>query len=770
MQRLGWVDETLIAPRFFRQGLAEELTGAQAADRIAPAILLQATARRQDEVRGVRGVTVLGVEDRFWQGFGEARHPGKGVWLTHTVAEALHVKEGDSISLLLQKPSEIPRESLLGKRNDLVQAWTLPVERVLTDTDAVNPFSLRPGLDAPRTAFVPLALLQAELKLDGRINAILAGGAKPSLAADLHDKLDLDDWGLTLLTPSDRVRELFDKFDRDHDDVLEFREWDGLLAASVVDAIKPTKKNAPTRAEVEAFYRRERDYVTLQSRQLFIEPVAVDAAGKAATDKDYTAARSLVYLATSIEAAHPGSPKPPSIPYSVIAAVDPTYLPAPVAGLADGEIVLADWKNSPLHLKVGDAVMVRYFPPEHHGEPQEESATFTLAGFAPLSGPFADPDITPDFPGITDKRGFEEWQDLPFPYYPRRIQQRDKDYWKQYRTTPKAYVNLTTGQKLWGTRFGKVTLIRFTSKNGVDPSDMKDAVHKSMLAQLPPDKGGFVFDKVRADALAASSGGGFDFAWLFLGFSCFLIVAALLLVGLLYRLNLDVRASEIGLLLATGYRRWKVLQLLLLEALILSGFGALVGCGLAIVYSGLLVRFLGAIWPGGTLQSFLRPHWTIQSLAIGFFASLLVSVATIFWAMLVMGKIAPSALLAGRTTTEREPGLPSRPRWSKWIALAALVLAVASLAATPWTKAGEERAGTFFSGGGLFLIAALAGVAWWMASSRHRTVEGHGWLSIARLGIRNAARHPAQPAHRRSARRRRFSPRCRRSVSPPRGG
>ena len=179
LQRLGWVDQTLIAPRFFRQGLAEELTAAQSADRIAPAIMLQATARRQDDIRGVRGVTVLGVDERFWQGFGDSRHPEKGLWLTRTVAEALNVKEGDKVSLVLQKPSEIPRESLLGKRDDLVQTWTLPVERVLTDADAVDHFSLRPGLDAPRTAFVPLALLQKELKLDGRINAILAGGVKP---------------------------------------------------------------------------------------------------------------------------------------------------------------------------------------------------------------------------------------------------------------------------------------------------------------------------------------------------------------------------------------------------------------------------------------------------------------------------------------------------------------------------------------------------------------------------------------------------------------
>src|SRR5262249_8261967 len=159
-----------------------------------------------------------------------------------------------------------------------------------------------------------------------------------------------------------------------------------------------------------------------------------------------------------------------------------------------------------------------------------------------------------------------------------------------------------------------------------------------------------------------------------------------------YRLNLDRRASEIGLLLATGYRRSTVRWLLLLEALILSGVGALVGVGVGVLYAGLLVGYLGLIWPGGTLQSFLRPHVdSAQSLAIGFGASLLVSVLTIFWATRAFGKIAPSALLAGRTTAEREPGLPSGPRWSKRIAPVALLLGLALLAASPWVQGHEAR-------------------------------------------------------------------------------
>jgi len=250
LQRLGWVDETLVAPRFFHEGLAEELSSVGLAERAAPAVLLRATVRRKGEARGVRGVTVLGVDERFWDGFHEGRRPEKGAWLTRTVADALNVKEGDSVSLVLQKPSAIPRESLLGQRDDkdLVQTWTLPVERVLTDSDAADHFSLRPGLDAPRTAFLPLALLQKELKLDGRVNAILAQQAPVSYYSELNwimprPLVDLDDWGLTLLGPDDRVRVLFDKFGPAPTPLLHFNQWNGLLASSVVKDIKQVKED-----------------------------------------------------------------------------------------------------------------------------------------------------------------------------------------------------------------------------------------------------------------------------------------------------------------------------------------------------------------------------------------------------------------------------------------------------------------------------------------------------------------------------------------------
>ena len=170
-----------------------------------------------------------------------------------------------------------------------------------------------------------------------------------------------------------------------------------------------------------------------------------------------------------------------------------------------------------------------------------------FAGWIPLQGAADDPDLTPRFEGITDRLSIRDWAgNLPFTVDKRRLKKADNLYWDRYRATPKAYVTLATGQRLWGSRFGDVTSIRLA-----DGTRLPDATafDRQLRKQLDPAASGFSFDDTKQNALAAGEGSN-DFGMLFLSFSCFLIVAALLLVGLLFRLNLDRRANAFGLLLA----------------------------------------------------------------------------------------------------------------------------------------------------------------------------------------------------------------------------
>ncbi len=701
LEQLGWVDKALMAGRFFRAELAGEL----GEGRISPAILMRGAATRENEAgkalsRAGR-VTILGVNAGFWSD-GQApegndfwQSAGQEVVLNRALADELGAAPGKTVTLYLQTVSAVPRESLLGKReaSDVIQPLDLKVRAVLPD-QGLGRFNLIPSPEPARNAFVPLGTLQAALGQKGRVNALLVGGGAADLQDRLRQHLTLDDWGLEVKEPKTRAG-------------------------------------------------RSRGYLSLESRQMLVEPAAAAAAERAGREADARLAPTLVYLANTI------SDGKNEIPYSVVAALDPAqapplgpFLPPGVDHLSDDEIVLVDWKESPLHPQAGQPITLAYFRPEDEGRLPEVKATFTFRGLIPFEGVADDPNLTPEFPGITDRLNIQDWNP-PFPFENQRVKRRDEQYWEKYRTTPKAYITLTAGQKLWGSRFGQLTSIRLAPRTG-DLAILRDAFGSALLRNLNPEQGGLVFDDVRRRSLEASTGNT-DFGEYFLYFSGFLILAALLLVGLLFRLNLDRRASEVGILLATGYRSRTVRRLMLAEGTVLAAVGGLIGLVGALGYAWLLLEHLRYWWPTGLERSFLRLHAAPQSFFVGYGASLVVSVLTILWAVRVLAKASPRALLAGVTTPGEAGGVTHQPpRWSVWIAAVAGVGALALVVAGRFVQGHEEQAGTFFGSGALLLAACLAGVWAWMRGTRGRRLVEQGGGALARLGVRNAARHPVR--------------------------
>lgn len=760
LRQIGLIEAVALPGRFFDERLADRVG-------VEPAIVLGATAQ---VVGGetVTDVTVYAFRDegvisgfgefrstwdfdlfdwRTWTppstyrsiaGYSPLRAKAETMYLSPPLADALKLSGPANVRLRLPRPTAIPRDTAFGR----TQASDLTAELVLeTQTlDAADPaahLSLLPSGSEPRTVFVTWSVLQQALSQPGRANALIRSGPSDSVAARLASALTATDYGLTVRTPLRATDDLLRRSDSDGSSALEPREYRRRLPAVTVTAADGDGDKKITRDELLT-YLRGRGSLAVESANLFVPAVAEHAAAEAARGLGLRFAPTISYLANSI------SDGTNDIPYSVIAALDALqpaplgpFLPPGAPPLADDEIILADWAESPLTAKPGDAITVRYFKPESEGSPVEATATFRLRGKVPMTGVAADPYLTPEFPGITDKLTLGEW-DPPFPYDNKRITKRDEEYWDEYRTTPKAYISLATGRRLFGSRFGVLTSIRIAPRSPESLEADAAAFEKTLLSKLKPEDFGYVFQDVRARALAASKGSS-DFGWLFVGFSFYLIAAALMLVGLLVRLNLEQRASEVGLLLAAGYRPQTIRRLWLSEGLIVAVGGGLLGLILAVGYGWLMLRLLAALWPAGEVGSFLELHIRPLSLVIGYFGSLVMCAATIAWALRAFRRVAPAMLLRGVVTTEDDTvAKPIRA----WPATALAVLGLLVTASGLFVHGHEARAGAFFAGGAALLAAGLLALRWRLRSRDRVTVKPAD--SLATLGARNVARNPTR--------------------------
>ncbi len=82
---------------------------------------------------------------------------------------------------------------------------------------------------------------------------------------------------------------------------------------------------------------------------------------------------------------------------------------------------------------------MEYYVWEEPGRLVTRTATFRVAGIVPVEA--GDRDLTPTLEGVSDSPTLQEW-DPPFPVDLRRIRPTDEEYWRRYKTTPKAFVPL----------------------------------------------------------------------------------------------------------------------------------------------------------------------------------------------------------------------------------------------------------------------------------------------------------------------------------------
>jgi len=115
-------------------------------------------------------------------------------------------------------------------------------------------------------------------------------------------------------------------------------------------------------------------------------------------------------------------------------------------------------------------------------------------------------------------------------------------------------------------------------------------VYREMLAAGYTAVGEFHYPGF-AEALAAANGTT-DFGEYFIYFSFFLVVSALMLAALFFKLSVEQRGREVGLLRAVGFGPRDVRRIFLTEGLLLSIVGSAIGVAGGIAYSWLLMAGL----------------------------------------------------------------------------------------------------------------------------------------------------------------------------------
>ncbi len=761
LARLGGVEEVITSEIPFRQAMGDTISMLPSDTLVTPALQLRTTlttdilnqTQREDpnnidiqKNTYSASTPLIGCREDFFRFFPTTpsktssqsieKWHGAVIAINDVLQSRLSVQYGDSLMIRLPSSSDIPTDSALGRKTELIR--TVRVTVVPLPNETAQDFSLSPDQRKQPLAFVPLEWITDQMNINGYANTLLAG----------HSQTDLSNVNKSSNSSEDRNG----------------------MSKSILSSIRPTLDDVGL-----SISESQPGVWNLTSKQMFISPLQQ----KILTLPSFPKERQevLLWLANTISIApkdsktsvdlnsssasqntktnNPGdmdgnsqtmdSPKSDSenpntirdIPYSTVVAssfcepfaqhfIDVTGHPIPK--LKSGEIVLNRWSSDQLNIKPGDFITLEYFIPDvtlipstkknknsEKSTPSEDFPTqtmrFQVVAIAEMTPYTTSSDWTPMVRGLTDAETMAHW-DAPFPFDATRIRPDDEMYWKAYGTAPKAFISDEDGQKIWKSRFGTMTSVRFVDvkKNGKKLSiqefnsilshEISDFLNTEIF---PPQR-------VREDALTAASGNT-PFGVLFMMCSCFLLISAMLLIAQLTQLSIERRAKELGVLFAIGWTRSRVIRLFLWENIWITMAGALLGILLGILYAYLLVYGLQHWWTDAIGESFVYLSISVIPILTGVFLGVIISMLVIFLVIRRYAKQPINHLLAGSLATisnqSRELMVKST-RHEKIVMVLCIFAAVCIYCVTSFLDL-MLRAGSFFTAGVLVL---LTGILW----------------------------------------------------------
>jgi putative ABC transport system permease protein len=691
-ERIGSVEYLITAERFFSEELALAFTPGYES---CPLIYLKGVVIH--EQTGIRSheVNVYGVDERFWKFQGlsvPSFSNNRSALIGAPLAQQLNIQAGDGLLLRVETQQAIPREWLYGRRDNIGRTLRLNCGEILP-VEKLGEFSLRPNQGSIHSIFVPLARLQKDLAQASRINAVLLS----------HRATD--------------------------DGISSIQN--ALLKRSTLQDLGIKLRELPSG-----------NGFSFESDRIILDDSLAQNALRTIAGLGWDASPIYTYLAISIRA------KGREIPYSVITAADPgqgalhsvkevTQVSVHPPADTKASIWLTDWAARDLGASIGDSVEVDYFIWGEGGKLETRTSRFQLAGVVSTSGD-VDASLAPHIPGVTDARSINAW-DPPFPLDLSRIRREDEEYWNKYKATPKAFISLAQGQVLWASRFGKLTALRISPRNGAEPASNQRQFAEAFLKSTNAPSSGFIINTVKEQGVTASRGST-DFGEYFVYFSSFLIAAAILLAALFFKLMVEQRAREIGILQASGYSAARLRRLFLFEGLLLSVTGSIAGLLGSLIYGWFMVLGLRTWWVDavGTRRLFLHISW--MPLFIGAGCGIVISMATLAWTLRALRRNTPRLLLTGVLES-----IAVQKRRAQALVIAAAITLTAALILLIGASAGKvPQMEGFFGSGFSLLLSILFLTMLYLRRTQPALIRGNGWSAFLRLGLRNAMHRPAR--------------------------
>ncbi len=353
------------------------------------------------------------------------------------------------------------------------------------------------------------------------------------------------------------------------------------------------------------------DEVEVSTERVFMEDKVAEMLRKLPT-----AQPMLTYFVNDISLLKNQGSKPKAgIPYSFVSTLD--------GGLGENEIILNQWAANELEALVGDSIQLTYWQIGPLRKLIEKKTDFILSKIVPMVPGWADSTRMPNLPGLSDAGHCREWE-AGVPIKLDAIRDKDEKYWDDYKGAPKAYISLDQATEIWSNRFGNYTAVRY-SANVFNEADYK----KVFAENITPADLGMAVEPIREKGVSAARNGT-DFSGLFIGLSFFLLVAGIVLTSLLFRLNLETRSTQVGLLDALGFKQKQVRGFYLWEGFVVALFGGILGIIASVFYTQLVFKILNTLWFDIVRTDVLLIKIYPTTVVLGLVISLLVSLAAIF--------------------------------------------------------------------------------------------------------------------------------------------